>query len=88
MPRGDAKVDRRERADPTRGDAKSRVRIRRLRAIAAVLEKVVIFVAMAILTYALIVVDTRAATPNVVPAVTATSCDRLVAGSDLGLGST
>jgi hypothetical protein len=35
-----------------------------LQAIAAVLEKVAILVAMALLTYALIAVDTRAATPS------------------------
>jgi hypothetical protein len=84
MPRGDAEVDRRETARATREDATSRVRTRRLRAIAAVLEKVAIFVAMALLTYALIVVDTRAATPNAPPTITATSCDRFAAGpSDL-----
>ena len=44
--------------------------ISRLRAIAAELEKVAIFVAVAVLTYALIAIDTRAAEPR------ATSADK------------
>ena len=42
----------------------SRVKTRRLLAIAAVLEKVAIFVAMAVLTYMLIAVDTRVNIPT------------------------
>ncbi|HUH92209.1 MAG TPA: hypothetical protein VL742_03565 [Casimicrobiaceae bacterium] len=42
----------------------SKPRTGRLRAIAAALEKVAILVALTLLTYALIVVDTRAATPS------------------------
>ena len=41
-----------------------RVRFRRLREIALLLEKFVIFAAIALLTYALIVLDTRAAVPD------------------------
>jgi hypothetical protein len=47
----------------TSGSAGSKRKIRRLRSIAAVLEKVAVFVAMAVLTYALIAVDTRVNTP-------------------------
>jgi len=42
----------------------SKVRTERLRAIAEALEKIAIFVVIALLTYALIAVDTRAATPS------------------------
>jgi len=48
---------------PTKGVTVSKVRTRRLRSIAVVLEKVAIFVAMALLIYALIAVDTRVSTP-------------------------
>jgi len=41
-----------------------RVRFRRLREIALLLEKFAIFAAIALLTYALIVLDTRAAIPD------------------------
>jgi hypothetical protein len=41
-----------------------RVRFRRLREIALLLEKFAIFAAIALLTYALIVLDTRAATAD------------------------
>jgi hypothetical protein len=43
--------------------AVSKVTTRRLRSIAAVLEKVAIFVSLALLSYALIAVDTRVNTP-------------------------
>jgi hypothetical protein len=49
------------------GVAVRKVKTRRLRAIAAMLEKGAILVAMALLTYALIAVDTRAATPSARP---------------------
>ena len=41
-----------------------RVRFRRLREIALLLEKFAIFAAIALVTYALIVLDTRAAVPD------------------------
>ena len=46
------------------GHAVAKPRTARLRAIGAVLEKAAILIAMALLTYALIAVDTRAATPS------------------------
>lgn len=49
------------------GSAVSKARAERVRAIAAALEKVAILVAMALLTHALIAVDTRAATPSARP---------------------
>lgn len=58
-------ADHREIPDGADGVAVSKMRTGRLRAIAAVLEKVTIVVAMALLTYALIAVDTRAATASV-----------------------
>jgi hypothetical protein len=50
--------------DEDRVGTMPKARIQRLRAIAAVLEKVAIYLAMALLTYALIAVDTRAAAPS------------------------
>ena len=47
-----------------RAGVASKVRTERLRAIAEALEKIAIVVAVALLTYALIAVDTRAATPS------------------------
>jgi len=49
---------------PDRAGVVSKLRTERLRAIAEALEEIAIFVAMALLTYALIAVDTRAATPS------------------------
>jgi len=46
---------------PDRAGVASKLRTERLRAIAEALEEIAIFVAMALLTYALIAVDTRAA---------------------------
>jgi hypothetical protein len=48
----------------TTGAAASKPRTRRLRSIALALEKIAIFVAMAVLTYLLIAVDTRVNTPT------------------------